>query len=136
MNAKKPVCMFIGPYGQNESDQELRNDLAHIVCRAVSEEYEFVPFTDATRADMISDLFSTLINAEMVVVDMRGYNPNVMYEIGIRHAFNKPTLLLLDEGAPQLPWDIDKNFTERYRVPVRVTEAENLIKKSKKDFAK
>ncbi|MBK8498056.1 MAG: cold shock domain-containing protein [Flavobacteriales bacterium] len=47
----------------------------------------------------------------MVVVDLGGYkpesdpNPNVMYELGIRHAFNLPHVIMAWKGQ-RLPFDI------------------------------
>jgi hypothetical protein len=50
-----------------------------------------------------------------VLTDTR---PNVMYELGLAHARDKPVLLLIEkggEGDPDLPFDIDNHFVLEYR---------------------
>lgn len=52
-------------------------------------------------------MFERLIFCEYAVVDLTTANPNVFYELGVRHAV-KPysTVLLYAEGTKQLPFDI------------------------------
>lgn len=52
-----------------------------------------------------TEIVQNLINADLVVADLSGSNANVYYELGIRHAFGKPCIMLSDwELAP--PFDI------------------------------
>jgi hypothetical protein len=64
------------------------------------------------RSDEISEpgsitiqIIRKLVEAEVVVADLTGINPNVMYELAIRHVLKKPVILMvkLDE---KLPFDI------------------------------
>lgn len=48
---------------------------------------------NCVRADEISEsgiidrsMFALLINAELVIADITTYNPNALYELGVRHA--------------------------------------------------
>lgn len=55
---------------------------------------------------MISrQIIERLINADVVVADLSGHNPNVFYELAMRHAFTKPSILLYDPALP-LPFDV------------------------------
>lgn len=58
---------------------------------------------EVTRADdtkstnvIILDILSQIYHADMVICDVSGKNPNVMYELGLRHAFGLPTVLIKD----------------------------------------
>lgn len=43
--------------------------------------------------------------ADLVVADITGHNPNVMYEVGVSHALEKQTLLIRSDDLP-MPFDI------------------------------
>jgi tetratricopeptide (TPR) repeat protein len=52
-------------------------------------------------------MFERLILCEYAVVDLTTANPNVFYELGVRHAVRPySTVLLYAEGTKQLPFDI------------------------------
>jgi tetratricopeptide (TPR) repeat protein len=52
-------------------------------------------------------MFERLILCEYAVVDLTTANPNVFYELGVRHAVRPySTVLLFAEGTKQLPFDI------------------------------
>lgn len=58
------------------------------------------------RADQINatnlihlDILARLVEAPLAVCDLSAVNPNVMFELGIRQAFDKPVVLLRDEGT-------------------------------------
>ena len=52
-------------------------------------------------------MFERLILCEYAVVDLTTANPNVFYELGVRHAARSySTVLLYAEGRKQLPFDI------------------------------
>lgn len=51
---------------------------------------------------IIIDILKKIIDADIVVCDLSGHNPNVLYELGIRHAFNKPVLLLKDNRTEKV----------------------------------
>jgi len=59
----------------------------------------------AVRADWIHEpgyistqIIELLIAAPMVIADITEHNPNVFYELAIRHAFRKPVVILIEEG--------------------------------------
>jgi len=52
-------------------------------------------------------MFERLILCEYAVVDLTTANPNVFYELGVRHTARPfSTVLLYAEGRKQLPFDI------------------------------
>lgn len=48
-----------------------------------------------------------IINARLVIVDATGGSPNVFYELGLAHAFQKPVILLID-SLDGVPFDVSE----------------------------
>jgi len=75
---------------------------------------------------IIIDILKKVIESDMVICDMSGHNPNVLYELGIRQAFNKPTLLLKDDKSDKI-FDIQGlRFTE-YQSSLRIDSVQSDI---------
>ena len=63
----------------------------------------------AIRADEVKetnlihlDILKKLIDAPMAVCDLSTRNPNVLFELGIRQAFDKPVVLIQEKGTPKI----------------------------------
>lgn len=123
----KPICMTIGPYGKDLAEEKIRQSLELVINKALGTKYEIKPFHATIQMVMDSDIFNGLIKSDLVVADLRGMNANVLYELGIRHAFNLKTIHMTDKET-QLPWDIDKNFTIRYDAPIQACDVTELSK--------
>jgi hypothetical protein len=48
------------------------------------------------------DVIKRLVHSPLVLCDLSARNPNVMFELGIRQAFDKPVVLVQDEKTPQI----------------------------------
>lgn len=59
-------------------------------------------------------IIKELIDAPMALCDLSTRNPNVLYELGIRHAFNKPVVLVQEIGTERI-FDINGINTIEYR---------------------
>lgn len=66
----------------------------------------------AVRADEISntnfivlDILRRIVESDIAICDLSSRNPNVMYELGLRQAFNKKTVLIKDEKTTN-PFDV------------------------------
>ncbi|OAN60832.1 hypothetical protein A8B79_09980 [Balneola sp. EhC07] len=70
------------------------------------------------------DILQKLIDAPMAVCDLSTRNPNVLFELGIRQAFDKPVVLIQEEGTPKI-FDIDGLRTLRYSKHMRYHEVLN-----------
>jgi hypothetical protein len=107
--ALEEECFFIGPIGDEDSEERKRSDgvLEFIVGRA-SEELAL----RAVRADQIAEpgqinlqILNHVLGARGAVADLTGLNPNVFYELAVRHTARLPIVLIAEKGQ-KLPFDI------------------------------
>ncbi|MBW4720780.1 hypothetical protein [Saccharothrix obliqua] len=102
-------CFFVCPIGAANSDIRKRsNQVYRHVVKATVEPMGY----ETTRGDTIdqSGLITTqvidkLLNADLVIADLTDHNPNVFYELAVRHAAGKPFIHLMAEGQA-VPFDI------------------------------
>lgn len=59
-------------------------------------------------------IFQAIVDCDMAICDLSSRNPNVLYELGIRHAFDKPVVLITDEKTERI-FDIQGLSTITYR---------------------
>lgn len=69
---------------------------------------------ECVRADEIQDsglidksMYMLLIYANLVIADISTYNPNAIYELGIRHAVRPFSTIILKEKTGKIPFDLD-----------------------------
>ena len=54
---------------------------------------------------IIQDIWKSLRRSRVIVAELSGRNPNVMYEIGLAHALGKP-IILLTRNQDDVPFDL------------------------------
>jgi len=106
---EKKVCFVISPIGTDSSDIRRRADqlLRHIIRPAVD-----ICGFEAIRADQISEpgmittqVIQHIIDDPLVIADLTGSNPNVFYELAIRHAIRKPLVQIIQKEE-KIPFDV------------------------------
>ena len=55
--------------------------------------------------NILNDVLEGITSADLVIADLSGSNPNVYYELGLAHAFGRPTVLLTQD-LEELPFDL------------------------------
>jgi hypothetical protein len=94
---------------------------------AQSANYDVYRADDEKRCNFIMvDILRNLLDADMVICDLSGHNPNVLYELGIRHSFNKPVVLIRDDETPRL-FDTDGFRYARYSQSLRADLVKNNL---------
>jgi len=63
----------------------------------------------------MDDIWHGLNEARVVIADITGLNPNVMYELGITHTLGKPHLLLTADPSEKVPFDLKQIRHIAYR---------------------
>jgi hypothetical protein len=79
----------------------------YLIKPAVTEAgYKPVQADEVRSANLIHlDILRHLLNADLALCDLSSLNPNVMFELGIRQAFDKPVVLIKDT-LTRSPFDI------------------------------
>jgi hypothetical protein len=118
----KKTCFFIGPIGDDKtpirdwSDQVLK----YIVTPVVAE----LAYDNPRRSDLIArtgsisfEIMKRLVEDTLVIADLTESNPNVFYELAIRHALQKPVVHLIRKGD-KIPFDL----RDIRVIPVRIDD--------------
>ncbi|MCY7818848.1 hypothetical protein [Bacillus inaquosorum] len=114
----KKKAFVIMPIGEKNSDiRRSAEGVYRAVIKPVLSELGY----EASAAHEISEIGSInkqiimrLLNDEIVIANLTDLNPNVMYEIAVRHAIRKPIVSLCEEGTI-LPFDLYDERTIFYR---------------------
>jgi hypothetical protein len=106
---KERICFVIAPIGDEGSPTRERSDtvLNYVITPAVAA-CGYTPL----RADKISEsgmitsqIIQHLIEDPLVVADLTDHNPNVFYELAVRHAAKKPVVHIIEASQPK-PFDV------------------------------
>lgn len=111
--SSKPTktCFVVSQIGDEESAERISADwfFEAIVQPVFAEKFSEY---EVRRADNISDpgmidaqIISKLISVDLVIADLTNTNPNVFYEIGLRHMAQKPIIHMHQKGS-KIPFDV------------------------------
>ena len=98
--ADKSRVFFIMPFEQEFFDlyEEFKNRFG--------ETFDFSHAGDLdNQQSIIKDIVVGIAEADIIIADLTGLNPNVFYELGIAHAMNKKTIIIT-QNVEDLPFDI------------------------------
>lgn len=104
----EPICGIIMPISAipPKYDSNHWSDVRRVLDAAISDagmEPQIV--SDSFESDVIqSRIIHNLYSNEIVVCDVSGLNPNVMFELGMRLTFNKPVIIVTDDFS-SIPFD-------------------------------
>ncbi|MBM7389913.1 hypothetical protein JOE37_002907 [Clavibacter michiganensis] len=91
----KPTCFIISPIGKDGSDARKAADqvLKHLIRKALGEEYVIKRGDeDSNPGSITSQIVQSILEADLVVADLSGYNPNVYYEVAVAHGYDRPVI--------------------------------------------
>lgn len=109
MTHHEKLCFVISPIGDPDSETRKRSDqvLKHVVRPAATScGYKAVRADEIDKPGMItSQVIQHVVNDALVVADLTERNPNVFYELAIRHALRKPLVQIIRKGEA-IPFDV------------------------------
>lgn len=111
---KNNICFVIMPIGELESypPEHFRHVYEDLLSPAIKESGLIPKRADDERASNLIQV--DIIDAPMAICDLSSRNPNVLFELGIRQAFDLPVVLIQEEGTPRI-FDISTINTVNYR---------------------
>lgn len=97
MTSPKPRCFVISPIGSEGSSTRTAADqvLKHIIRKALGDDYDVQRGDeDSNPGSITAQIIESILEADLVVADLSGFNPNVYYEVAIAHGYARPTVHL------------------------------------------
>jgi hypothetical protein len=132
------VCFFIAPIGEESSEPRKHSDaiLSSYVERSLA---SVEPKLRVVRADKITQpgmitkqVVEYLLKSRLVVADLSYHNPNVFYELAVRHATGKP-VVHLKRATDSMPFDnkdyrtIDIKFEDKFDILSEIETVRSTI---------
>jgi hypothetical protein len=103
------ICFFIAPIGEEKSEDRDRSDqVRDYVVKPIAEKlgYQVIRADEISKSGIItSQIIEYLFESKLVVAYLATGNPNVFYELALRHAVRKPFVQIIEEGQ-KIPFDV------------------------------
>ena len=69
-----------------------------VICERADDRVRTIPILDK--------IIESIMTADFVIADCSGRNPNVFYELGLAHAYDKPVVLITGDSMSEVPSDV------------------------------
>jgi hypothetical protein len=112
-------AFVIRPFGKKKDTSGKELDFERVHTELIGPALEAANLGGSTTGEIVEagnireDMFSLILEADLVVCDITIHNANVFYELGIRHALRKKRTILIkgEPTADSTPFDV---LTDRY----------------------
>lgn len=140
MSAKtkdRDKCFIITPIGDDTDPirRHIEGIIAASITPAIGEKYEIIVAHKISEPGSITkQVISEIYNSKLVIANLTNRNPNVMYELALRHAIGKPAIMIAEKGT-SLPSDIIMQRTIFYQNDAKgVLELCEALKKAESEI--
>lgn len=105
---KKPIVFVITPFGEDFIA------LYDYLKKEFAASFHFTNGGDLdNQQNILQDIVGGIYEADVVIADLTGLNPNVFYELGLAHAMNKK-VIIITQDLTELPFDIKSYRANEY----------------------
>lgn len=118
---KDKTCFIITPIGDDQS--EIRRAADGVIDAVIIPELEAIGFSNdnikvahrmPNPGSINQQVIEKILESDLAIANLTTLNPNVMYELAIRHAVRKPVIQILQKGTKKLPFDVIEERTIFY----------------------
>lgn len=119
VSPEENICFVISPIGKEGTKihSEFKEVLDYIIKPAFEEagyNHKVVRADEIDRSgSFIKDILENIYSSHIVVADLTGQNPNVFYELGVRHSL-RPRTILIAQNIDDIPSDLREYRTIIY----------------------
>jgi len=130
METNNKSCFIIMPISDQEGYEQghftrVYNHLLKPACEQAG--FNAVRADDEVKANyIVIDMIKKILDSDMVVCDLSSKNPNVLYELGLRQAFNKKVVLIKDIKTTRI-FDIQGLRTIDYDETLRIDKIQKNV---------
>lgn len=122
------ICFYITPIGDEDSEFRKHSDLfLESIITPALENFNLT----VVRADQIdkpgtitNQIIEYIFKSKLVIADLSFHNPNVFYELALRHACRLPTVQLIRK-SDRIPFDLSQSRT----IVIDTTDIYSLVPK-------
>jgi hypothetical protein len=124
------VCFVMMPFTEPDDypSEHFKRVYRYIIQPACEQAgYKPVRVDDINTSNhIVIEIIRNIVEAEMAICDLSSQSPNVLYELGVRHAFNKPVTLIKDIRTSRM-FDIQGLRDIEYDESLRADTIEKVI---------
>ena len=119
-------CFVLSPIGERGSETRKHADqVLHHVISPVTQRLGI----SVERSDRIDEagpisqqILERILGADLIIADLSKHNPNVFYELAIRHFLQRPSIHLISE-SDRLPFDV----SQFRAIPFDLTDPDSIV---------
>jgi hypothetical protein len=113
------VCFVISPIGGDDTPtRKWANQTIKYLIRPAVEAHglQVLRADQEDRAGIITThIIQRLVNSKLVIADLTGRNPNVFYELAVRHVTRKPLVQII-RAEEEIPFDVQGMRTVKFEL--------------------
>jgi hypothetical protein len=125
-------CFVISPIGQENSEiRKHADDVFDYIIKPAMEKCNIRAFRSdhLDKPGRISEqMFQSIYQADLCIVVLTQYNPNVFYELAVAQSANRPVIILIENGQT-LPFDISDLRCVYYDLEIRSYNEQTHIRR-------
>lgn len=112
----KKICFVVMGFGKKKDPDTNRTIDLDATYQSIIKPAVESSGLECVRADEITEtglidrsMYALLYRADIVIADISTYNPNAIYELGVRHTLKKRSTIIIKEGEGPFPFDFNHN---------------------------